>query len=163
MKNGVCKFLIGLALAVSPFAVTPAAADSYDICYKKIKREFGPYTDITWMEKVWHCSAVMDGRIKEEPEKQAKTTGECNFDKRIGSCKGTIRVDSTSGSKGNYAAEITVSSSAPSCSKVEYYLDSTPYTTVLKAGSSSGESVFGTSKITKKNFSVDKCSTYEAQ
>jgi hypothetical protein len=162
MKNVACKFLVGLAMAVSPVAVIPAAADSYDICYKKIEREFGPYTDINWMRKVWRCSEEMDG-LREPEQAAKKTIGECNFDKRVGSCKGTIRVNSTSGSKGNYAAEITVSSSAPSCSKVEYYLDSTPYTTILKAGSSDVESVFGTSKITKKSFSVGTCSTYETR
>ncbi|MBY3151316.1 hypothetical protein HFO56_02805 [Rhizobium laguerreae] len=162
MANGVCRTLIGLAMVASPFAAVPAAADNYDICYKKIEREFGPYTDINWMTKVWDCTAELDGRSK-KPKQAAKATGECNFDKRVGSCKGTVRVNSTSGSEGNYAAEITVSSSAPSCSKVEYYLDNTPYQTVLKAANSSGESVYGTSPISKKSFSVDKCTTYESQ
>jgi hypothetical protein len=162
MKYVVCSLLIGLAMATTPIAAFPAAADDYDRCYKKIEREFGPYTDITWMEKVWQCTGAL-AKPDGEQTREAKTTGDCNFDKRVGSCRGTIRVNSTSGSKGNYAAEITVSSSAPSCSKVEYYLDSTPHTTILKAGSSSGESVFGTSKISKKSFSVEKCTTYDAQ
>lgn len=162
MKNGVCKLLIGMAIALSPFSAAHAGVEDYDRCYKKIEREFGPYTDITWMRKVWECTGATAKGAK-EAEKSTKTTGECNFDKRVGSCTGTIRVNNTSGSKGNYAAEITVSSSAPSCSKVEYYLDNTPHTTVLKAGNSSGESVYGTSPISRKSFSVDKCTTYANQ
>ncbi|MBY3433512.1 hypothetical protein HFN89_05065 [Rhizobium laguerreae] len=46
---------------------------------------------------------------------------------------------------------------------MEYYLDNTPYQTVLKAANSSGESVYGTSPISKKSFSVDKCTTYGSQ
>lgn len=85
----------------------------------------------------------------------------CNFSKPIGSCKGTISIDSTKGSKGNYSAEATVRSSSPTCSKVEYLIDNTPNQTILKSGNSDSESLFGTSPVTKKTVKVTKCTAYE--
>lgn len=86
---------------------------------------------------------------------------ECNFDKPIGGCQARISIDSTSGSKGSYSAEATVRSSAPSCSKVEYFVDSTPYTTVIKSGTSESESFFGTNPISKKSLKVLRCTAFE--
>ncbi|WP_379069409.1 hypothetical protein ACHMW4_03855 [Mesorhizobium sp. UC22_110] len=86
---------------------------------------------------------------------------ECNFDKPVGKCIGSISVDSTSGSKPSFSAEITVSSTASACSKVEWYLDGTPYQTILKSTNSDSDSVHGTKPITRKSFSSIKCMTYE--
>lgn len=88
---------------------------------------------------------------------------ECDFDKPVGSCRATISIDSTSGSKGSYSAEATVKSSASSCSKVEYFLDNTPQTTVIKNGSSEDESLFGTKPITKKSLQIKKCTQYASK
>lgn len=85
---------------------------------------------------------------------------ECDFGKPLGLCRATISIDSTSGSKGSYSAEVSVRSSAPSCSKVEYFLDNTPQTTVIKNGSSEDESLFGTKPITKKALQIKKCIQY---
>lgn len=85
----------------------------------------------------------------------------CNFSKPIGSCKGTISIDSTKGSKGNYSAEATVRSSSPTCSKVEYLIDNTPNQTILKSSNSDSESLFGTSPVTKKTVKITKCTAYE--
>lgn len=87
---------------------------------------------------------------------------ECNFSKQIGTCTGAISILRTQGAKPSFSAEIRVSSSASYCSKVEYYLDSTPHQTVLKNTSSDMESVFGTNPISSKNLSVSRCTTYEA-
>lgn len=86
---------------------------------------------------------------------------ECNFSRPVGTCTGTISVLKTSGSKPSYAAEIRVSSSASACSKVEYYINSTPHQTVLKNASSDTESVSGTNPITRSDFRVSRCTTYE--
>lgn len=88
---------------------------------------------------------------------------ECDFDKPVGSCRATISIDSTSGSIGSYSAETTVKSSASSCSKVEYFLDNTPQTTVIKNGSSEEESLFGTSPITKKSVQIKRCTQYASK
>lgn len=85
---------------------------------------------------------------------------ECDFQKPIGSCNARITIDSVSGSKGSYSAEVTVRSSAPSCSKVEYLIDNTPHTTVLKNKNSEAESLFGTEKITKRSIDIQKCTAY---
>ncbi|MBW6425537.1 hypothetical protein KX729_29425 [Rhizobium sp. XQZ8] len=86
-------------------------------------------------------------------------SAECDFQKPTGSCTGNITILSSGGSKPSYSAEVRVSSSAPSCSKVEYFLDNTPNTTVLKAGSEQ-ESLFGTKPISKKNITVRNCTTF---
>ncbi|MEN3148862.1 hypothetical protein ABCW43_16280 [Neorhizobium sp. IRAMC:178] len=88
---------------------------------------------------------------------------ECDFDKPVGSCRATISIDSTSGSKGSYSAEATVKSSASSCSKVEYFLDNTPQTTVIKNGNSEDESLFGTKPITKKSVQIKRCTQYASR
>lgn len=86
---------------------------------------------------------------------------DCNFDKPVGSCKGTIQVLSSGGSKPSFTAEIMVRSSAPSCSKVEYYLDSTPQTTILRGGDSNQESLSGSKPISKDTLMVQRCTAYE--
>jgi hypothetical protein len=88
------------------------------------------------------------------------TAAECDFDKPAGSCTGSVRILSSGGSKPSYSAEIQVSSSAPSCSKVEYYLDNTPNTTVLRSGNTEQESLFGTSPISKGSIEVKRCTAY---
>jgi hypothetical protein len=90
----------------------------------------------------------------------AATAAECDFDKPIGGCTANINILIASGSKPNYRAEISVRSSAPACSKVEWYLDSTPHSTILKSKNSDTDSVFGTSPITQKSISVQRCTIY---
>lgn len=85
---------------------------------------------------------------------------DCDFQKRIGSCRASIVIENTSGSKGSYSAEIVVKSSASSCSKVDYLLDNTPHRTILKSRNSDEESLFGTKPITKKNIKVTGCSVF---
>lgn len=85
---------------------------------------------------------------------------ECDFEKPIGGCTARIKLLSASGSKPSYRAEISVHSSAPRCSKVEWYLDSTPHSTILKSTNSDTDSIFGTSPITGKNISVQRCTIY---
>jgi hypothetical protein len=88
------------------------------------------------------------------------TAAECDFDKAVGSCSGSVKILSSGGSKPSYSAEIQVSSSAPSCSKVEYYLDNTPNTTILRSSNSEQESLFGTKTISKNNIKVQRCTSY---
>lgn len=93
----------------------------------------------------------------------AVALAECDFDKPLGSCRATISIDSTSGSKGSYSAEATVKSSASLCSKVEYFLDNTPQTTIIKSGTSEDESLFGTKPITKKSLQIRRCTKYASK
>ncbi|MCS4089298.1 hypothetical protein [Rhizobium sp. BK176] len=91
------------------------------------------------------------------------SASDCDFDKPIGSCTATIDLLSSGGSRPSFSAEISINSSASSCSKVEYFLDSTPQTTILRAGSSGQESLFGTTPITKDTIKVERCTAYENQ
>lgn len=85
---------------------------------------------------------------------------ECDFQKPVGRCTATITIDSATGSKPSYSAEVTIKSSARSCSKVEYYLDNTPHATLMKQTNSQAESLFGTNPITKRNIRLDSCTAY---
>lgn len=155
-------FAIAFSLTVAgTIATGPAMADEYDDCYNEITAR-DPNVGLPRMQKIWACTderkrAKLGGAAE---EKQSSAGAECNYDKKIGSCKGTIRIVSTSGGKGSYSAEIAIGSSAQSCSKVEYYIDNTPHQTVLKASNSAGESVFGTKPITRKSIEVSACSVY---
>ncbi|AZO45291.1 hypothetical protein LB559_06415 [Mesorhizobium sp. BR1-1-3] len=85
---------------------------------------------------------------------------ECDFKKPIGVCTGTIKVGKTAGSKKSFTTTLYVKSSAGACSKVEYFVDSTPYQTVLNNSNSDTESVFGTKPTIKSDVEVEKCTAY---
>ena len=91
------------------------------------------------------------------------SAADCNFDKPVGTCTASIVVRKSTGSKPSFAAEITIQSSAPSCSKVEWYLDNTPHQPILRSTSADDDSVFGTSPISAKNFSVSRCTTFQGR
>lgn len=81
---------------------------------------------------------------------------ECDCSVTQGSCQATINVLTSSGVSGGYAAEYKVTSSQV-CSRVDYYIDNTPNTSILKTSTASTESSFGTSPITDKSFQVISC------
>lgn len=86
---------------------------------------------------------------------------ECNFQRPVGACAGRLEIIATGGASPSYTAEVRVSSSAKSCSKVEYYLDATPHTTLLRNANSERESLFGTKPISKKSIGGITCTAYE--
>lgn len=77
--------------------------------------------------------------------------------KIVGSCMASIEFVKSFDSKPSYGAEIIVHSSESTCSKVEYYLDNTPYQTVLVSRQSEPESLFGSSPIKEKNVKLSSC------
>lgn len=83
---------------------------------------------------------------------------ECDCQKVVGQCKGAIDFVKSYGSKPSFGAEIIVHSSEKLCSKVEYYVDSTPYQTLLVNRNQEPESLFGTSPITQKSITYRSCS-----
>lgn len=85
---------------------------------------------------------------------------ECNFDKPVGSCEGSVTLLSSGGSKPSFNAEVEITSSAGSCSKVEYFVNSTPYTSIIRSNGAERESLSGTSPITSKDLKVSKCTAY---
>lgn len=165
------KFKNSCLFAASIIICTASPAfctDWYKICYKQIESQYGPYTDINWMRKVWDCTEkhqIADGEVGTVPDQPngppvRKAKG-CNFDKPTGACVGSIKIISTSGSKPSYSTEIRVTSSSGACSKVEYFVDGRPYTSVLRADGVENESLFGTSPIKMKNIEVTGCTAYE--
>lgn len=87
---------------------------------------------------------------------------ECNFERKIGECRGVIEFVKGYGSKPSFAAEFIVHSSAPRCSKVEYLIDNTPNQTILKNANQAAESTFGTSPISANSIIYTACSVYES-
>lgn len=82
---------------------------------------------------------------------------ECDCSVVVGKCSGAVEFIKGYGSNKNYGAEIMVHSSERSCSKVDYYVDNTPYSTILKNKTSEVESLFGTSPIKSKNVTFNAC------
>lgn len=81
----------------------------------------------------------------------------CDCTKIVGRCSGSANLTKSSGSKGNYSGVLEITSSAPSCSRVDYYVDNTPYSSVLNTSNKTTETVFGTSPVTKKSIEFKSC------
>lgn len=85
---------------------------------------------------------------------------QCYFDKKIGTCTGKVRILSTTGSTGSHNAEIAIVSSTGACSKVEYYIHSTPQTAIIRSSGIEHESVFGSKPLTESDIEVIQCTAY---
>ncbi len=86
---------------------------------------------------------------------------ECDFDTPTGSCSGSVKLLSSGGAKPSFSAEIEITSSAGACSKVEYSVNATPYTSVIRDTGSERESLFGSNPIHRTDIEVSKCTAYE--
>lgn len=81
----------------------------------------------------------------------------CDCQELVGSCSASITVIPTKSEKGSYAVDLTIQSSAPACSKVDYYIDSTPYFTILSQGNRGTDSSWGQKPITRENINGVSC------
>lgn len=81
----------------------------------------------------------------------------CDCQVIVGTCQASIRVIPTKAEKGNHAATLQIQSTAPICSKVEYYLDNTPYFTILSRGNQGEDSIFGQRPIARNTISDISC------
>lgn len=81
----------------------------------------------------------------------------CDCQTIVGNCQASIRVIPTKAENGNHAATLQIQSTAPNCSKVEYYLDNTPYFTILSRGNQGEDSIFGQRPITRNTISDISC------
>ncbi|WP_069268558.1 hypothetical protein [Paraburkholderia nodosa] len=86
----------------------------------------------------------------------------CDFDKPVGTCTASYRVQSIRNdpAKINSAAEIKLTVPGAQCSKVTFYVDSTPYISVFDHKTTVIEQIFGTTTITDQTVSIDSCQTY---
>lgn len=94
----------------------------------------------------------------------AQPTGhQCDCSETVGSCEASVRVEPTDTVKGqnigSYSANIHIQSTAPNCSRVDYYIDSTPYFTILNVGNTYTDRAWGTSPVTQQNVSEIRCRT----
>ena len=80
----------------------------------------------------------------------------CDCTEIVGACEASITAEPT-GSAGSYVAKLRFRSTAPLCSKISYYVDSTPYFTILSRGNTDEDSIFGTKPITRETLSEVKC------
>ncbi|WFU07459.1 hypothetical protein QA648_36660 (plasmid) [Rhizobium sp. CB3171] len=85
---------------------------------------------------------------------------DCDFGRPIGKCTPTITLERAYGSAPSYGAELLVRSSARNCSKVEYFVNSTPYETVLKNKNADTESLFGTKPVSSRDIRISGCTAY---
>lgn len=83
---------------------------------------------------------------------------DCDCTSNIGTCSGAIEFIKGYGANKNFGAEIIVHSNELKCSKVEYFVDNTPYQNILKNTNSEQQSIFGTSPITEENIKYHRCS-----
>jgi hypothetical protein len=86
----------------------------------------------------------------------------CDFDKIVGTCTANYVLQNVRNdpNKVNSAAEVKVTSSGGECSKVTFYVDSTPYLSVFDHKSTVVEQIFGTTTIASQSVSIDSCQTY---
>ncbi len=81
----------------------------------------------------------------------------CDCQEIVGSCSASISVVPTESTKGSYGADINIQSTVPNCAKVDYYVDGTPYFTILSQGNRGSDRVFGPKPITRANVSDVSC------
>ena len=86
----------------------------------------------------------------------------CDFDNATGACTATYTLQNVRNDpkKINSAAEIKLVSSGGQCSKVNFYVDSTPYLSVFDHKNTTVEQIFGTTTVTNQSVSIDSCQTY---
>lgn len=83
----------------------------------------------------------------------------CDCSKTIGMCTAAFKIENITGAKEGkaYAADVILISSQPRCSKISFYVDHTPYISVLNNSNTATENIFGTSAISKNSVSIDYC------
>ena len=84
---------------------------------------------------------------------------DCDCTKQVGTCSATYQLINIKNDpqRMNASAEVKLTSSSLSCSKITFIVDSTPYISVLKSSNSAIESIFGTSHIDDRTVSIDSC------
>ncbi|VVE69273.1 hypothetical protein PPN31119_03230 [Pandoraea pnomenusa] len=87
----------------------------------------------------------------------------CDCQQIVGTCSVSVSVIPTESTKGSYGADLKITSSAPTCSKVDYFVDGTPYFTILSRGNRGEDRVFGQKPITRANISGIACHVCKVQ
>ncbi|WP_240475745.1 hypothetical protein [Herbaspirillum rhizosphaerae] len=82
----------------------------------------------------------------------------CDCQQPVGACSASIAVKPVEATTlGSYAAELKFTSSAPACSKINYYVDGTPYFNVLVSGNTGTDNLWGPKQISRANITEISC------
>ncbi|WP_146744653.1 hypothetical protein [Herbaspirillum rubrisubalbicans] len=82
----------------------------------------------------------------------------CDCSKIVGSCAAAISLrPAPEDREGWYSVELRIQSSSPVCSKVEYFVDQTPYFNVLANKNSDSDTLWGQKPITRANITDIQC------
>ncbi len=82
----------------------------------------------------------------------------CDCQQSVGTCSASIAVKPVEATTlGSYASELRFTSSAPACSKVNYYVDGTPYFNVLVNGNTGADTIWGQKQISRANITEITC------
>ena len=82
---------------------------------------------------------------------------QCDCTKIIGSCDASIKITSLTSKPPSHQTEYTITSTAPKCSKVSYFIHGTPYFNVLSNTNKEDDSAFGTKPASIADFSNIRC------
>ncbi|WP_242561869.1 MULTISPECIES: hypothetical protein [Pandoraea] len=81
----------------------------------------------------------------------------CNCAQIIADCSASVSVLPTRALNGVFSADVTLQTDAPSCAKVDYQLDDTPYVTILRDGAQGSQRLYGTRPLTRNSLSHMSC------
>ncbi|QHE91689.1 hypothetical protein [Pandoraea fibrosis] len=81
----------------------------------------------------------------------------CNCAQIIADCSASVSVLPTRAANGVFSADVMLQTDAPSCARVDYQLDDTPYVTILRDGAQGGQRLYGTRPLTRNSLSHMSC------
>nr|WP_309393942.1 hypothetical protein [Pandoraea sp.] len=81
----------------------------------------------------------------------------CNCAQIIADCSASVSVLPIRANSGAFSADVMLQTDAPSCAKVDYQLDDTPYVTILRDGAQGGQRLYGTRPLTRNSLSHMSC------
>lgn len=120
--------------------------------YRALESFESSMTGSDWESRAAAASSG-SGSSKGKAPAQTSSTGDCNCKETAGICTATVLVVK----KSSTGADFRVTSSAPRCSRVNYYIDNTPRLTVLNNTNTAMEHAAGLTQITNKTFEVESC------
>lgn len=81
----------------------------------------------------------------------------CNCAQIIADCSASVSVIPIRAVNGAFSADVMLQTDAPSCAKVDYQLDDTPYVTILRDGAQGGQRLYATRALTRSSLSHMSC------
>ncbi|BDD90598.1 hypothetical protein OYT13_06740 [Pandoraea sp. XJJ-1] len=81
----------------------------------------------------------------------------CDCAQVVADCSASVSVIPIRAVNGAFSADVMLQTDAPSCAKVDYRLDDTPYVTVLPDGAAGGQRLYATRALTRNSVSHLSC------